>query len=164
MLCIQTILVPTDFSESAEQALQVAHSLARDHHAKLVLMSAPPPPPPSAEVYVPFENYAGLIEEPQRQLTAMANVVTDLPVETRVLVGPPGPSIVECAKNCQADMIVMGTHGRSGLSRLIMGSVAEYVHRHAPCPVLTIKPGTVEHLRHEETTSLAMSESASSSA
>jgi nucleotide-binding universal stress UspA family protein len=161
MLHILTILVPTDFSDTAAQALQVACSLARDHHAKLVLMSAPLPPPPSAEVAVPYETYAELLEEPQRQLTALANAIVDLPVEkTRVLVGSPGPAIIEIAKACEADLIVMGTHGRSGLSRLIMGSVAEYVLRHAPCPVLTIKPGTVEHLSHEEKTSLAMSESA----
>lgn len=157
MLRIQTILVPTDFSDTATQALQVARSLAHDHHAKLVLMSAPLPPPPSAEVYVPFADYAGLTEEAQRQLTALAKTIVELPVETRVMVGEAGPSVVEIAEDSRADLIVMGTHGRSGLSRLLMGSVAEYVLRHAPCPVLTIKPAAAEHMSHEEKTSLTTS-------
>lgn len=157
MLRIQTILVPTDFSEIAEKALHVARALARDHRAKLVLMSAPLPPPPAAEVYVPVGDFAGLTEEARRQLTSLAKTVTELPVETRVLVGSPGSAIVELANDCQADLIVMGTHGRSGLSRVLLGSVAEYVLRHAPCPVLTIKPAAAEHLSHEEETSLATS-------
>jgi nucleotide-binding universal stress UspA family protein len=123
-------------------------------------MSAPLPPPPSAEVYVPFEDYGGLTAEAQRQLTAVANGIADLPIETRVLVGSPGPAIVETAKAVQADLIVMGTHGRSGLMRVLMGSVAEYVLRHALCPVLTIKPTTREHLSHVEETDLVASESA----
>lgn len=157
MLRIQTILVPTDFSEIAAQALQVACSLARDHGAKLVLMSAPLPPPPSAEGYVPFEDYAGLSGEAECQLTAVAKNIADLPIKTRVLVGSAGPAIVETAKAVQADLIVMGTHGRSGLMRVLMGSVAEYVLRHAPCPVLAIKPKVADHLSHELDTSLATS-------
>lgn len=162
MLHIRTILVPTDFSESAEQALQVAASLARDHKSKLVLMTSPPPQPqpPISDIYIPEFGDVRLIEESKRQLKSLADNLPEFSVETRLLVGSPGPSIVVAAQECQADMIVMGTHGRTGLSRLIMGSVADYVLRHAPCPVLTIKPGTAEHLSHEETTSLAMSESA----
>ena len=147
MLRIQTILVPTDFSEVSAPVLQVAQALARDHQAKLVLMAAPPPPPPSAEVYVPFSDYAGLTAEAQRQLDALTQEISGLPVETKVQVGEPGPTIVETARTCHADLIMMGTHGRTGLTRLLMGSVAEYVLRYAPCPVLTIKPATVEHLK-----------------
>lgn len=161
MLRIQTILVPTDFSDTAQHALQVARSLARDHGSKLVLMTCPPPPPPAmAEVYLPTAELHGLTEESQRQLTALAKTISELPVETRLIVGPPGVSIVVAAEECRADLIVMGTHGRSGLGRLLMGSVAEYVLRQAPCPVLTIKPATAEHLSHVEETSLAVSESA----
>lgn len=159
MLRLQTILVPTDFSEAAAQALQVARSLGRDHQSKLVLMTAVFPVPLAPDVNVPVNDYVELKEEAQRQLTALANSITDLPVETRVLVGAPGLSIIAVAENCQTDLIVMGTQGRSGLSRLLLGSVAEHVLRHAPCPVLTIKPGTADHLSHEEPTSLVKSES-----
>lgn len=164
MLNFQTILVPTDFSETAELALQAALSLGRDHHAKLVLVAAPPPPPPTSEVYVPLHGDDGTTEAMKRQLAELARSITALPVETRMMIGSPGPAIVAAAEECQADLIVMGTHGRTGLSRLLMGSVAEYVLRHAPCPVLTIKPATAEHLRHELETSLTVPEPALSGA
>lgn len=158
MLSIQTILVPTDFSETDDQALQVALSLGRDHHAKLVLFAAPPPPPPASEVYVPLHDYDGVTDATERQLSELARTITALPVETKVRIGPPGPAIVAVAEECQADLIVMGTHGRRGLSRILLGSVAEYVLRHAPCPVLTIKPKTAAHLQHELETSLSVPE------
>lgn len=68
------------------------------------------------------------------------------------LGGAPGPAIVQSAHGWNADMIVMGTHGRTGLSRLLMGSVAEHVVRHASCPVLTIKLGAAHDLSEEEPT------------
>ena len=164
MLKIQTILVPTDFSDTAELALRTALSLGHDHHAKLLLVAAPPPPPPVSEVYVPLHGDDGVTEAMKRQLSELARSITSLPVETKLMIGSPGPAIVAVADECQADLIVMGTHGRSGLSRLLMGSVAEYVLRHAPCPVLTIKPATAEHLRNELETSLTVPEPAVSGA
>lgn len=149
MLHWQKILVPTDFSEDSHRALQVAQSLARDHGAKLILAAAAPPPPPVTESLLPSSEYPGLVAATRRDLEATAAKVQGLPVETHVLGGEPGPAIVAIANDCNADLIVMGTHGRSGLSRLVMGSVAEYVLRHARCPVLTMKPGTEQHLQHE---------------
>jgi nucleotide-binding universal stress UspA family protein len=141
MLRIRTILHPTDFSEASTQALQVARSLARDHGARLVLLTVPPPPPPVNEHYLPDAEYPGIVESSRREVNALAAAITDVPVETRVVSGSPGAAIVQVALDCQADLIVMGTHGRTGLGRLLMGSVAEHVLRHAPCPVLSIKPG-----------------------
>lgn len=161
MLHIQTILVPIDFSDAADQALGVALSMARDHRAKLVLLTVPPPQPqaPISEMYVPEFDDVRLIDESRRQLKSLADSIADIPVEQRLVVGSPGHSIVDVAKECRADLIVMGTHGRSGLSRLILGSVAEHVLRHAPCPVLTIKPGAEEHLSRQAETSLTVSAS-----
>lgn len=141
MLRLQTILHPTDFSEPSTQALQVARSLARDHGAKLVLLNVPPPPPPVSEHYLPDEAYPGMVESARRELQDLAASITDVPVETSVVTGSAGAAIVQAAQDHHADLIVMGTHGRTGLGRLVMGSVAEQVLRHAPCPVLTIKPG-----------------------
>lgn len=155
MLQIQRILVPLDFSDAGDQALRVAHSLARDHHAKLILLTAAAPPPPVGELYVPFGDFEGIAEESRRRLSLVAARITDVPVETQVAIGVPGPTIVYEARAVQANLIVMSTHGRTGLSRVLMGSAAEYVLRHAPCPVLTIKPDTVQHLSHEEETALA---------
>lgn len=146
MLKIQTILVPVDFSDPADQALEIARSLARDHQAKLVLMTSPPPQPqpPLSEGFAPELGDPRLVEESRRLLTQAANSITDLSVETRLIVGAPGPSIVAAAKDCSADLIVMGTHGRTGMLRVLMGSVAEHVLRHAPCPVLSVKPKTAK--------------------
>lgn len=149
MLHIQTILHPTDYSDAAKQALQLARSLARDHGAKLVILGVTMPTPPVSEVYVPVGEMEGQLEEVRRQVAAIASAIDDVPVETHALQGMPGQAIVAVAEECQADLIVMGTHGRSGLSRLVMGSVAEHVMRHAHCPVLTVKPGAKERVPSE---------------
>lgn len=136
----KTIMHPTDFSAPAQQALDVARSLARAHGAKLVLVAVPVPPLPAVESFVPEAELQQLAEEARKQLAAMAAGITDVPVEIRVIAGEPGWALVTAAQECHADLIVMGTHGRTGLRRLLMGSVAEHVLRHAPCPVLTIRP------------------------
>jgi nucleotide-binding universal stress UspA family protein len=151
MLPIHTILHPTDFSDAAMEALQLARSLARDHGAKLVILGVTPPPPPVSEVYAPLGEMSGQLEELRRQLASLVSTITEVPVETHALHGVPGPAIVSTADECQADLIVMGTHGRTGLTRLVMGSVAEDVMRHAHCPVLTVKPGAKERVPREET-------------
>lgn len=148
MLHIQTILFPTDFSVEAEHALEVVRSLARDHQAKIVLMHATMPVP-AGEIYITPTEIDEIRSQYQQQLEAIASRITEIPVDTNVLLGDPGRMIVGLAEDLSADLIVMGTHGRGGVSRLLLGSVAEYVLRHAPCPVLTIKPGTEQHL-HEE--------------
>jgi len=159
MLRIQTILHPTDFSKTADQALEVAHALARDHNAKLALIAVVLPPPPP-EAHYPDLAIAtapiptDVLEQTRPLIASVASKITDLPVETQVLLGTPGAAIVTAAQDWKADLIVMGTHGRTGISRLLLGSVAEHVLRHAKCPVLTIKPGTSCHLSHEEETAL----------
>ncbi len=155
MLRLQKILVPTDFSEDSHRALQVAQSLARDHGATLILAAAAPLPPPVTDALLPSSEYPGLVAATRRDLDAVAATILDLPVETHVLGGEPGPAIVAIANDCHADLVVMGTHGRTGLNRMLMGSVAEYVLRNARCPVLTMKPGTEQHLQQTEPTSLA---------
>jgi universal stress protein A len=155
VLQIETILHPTDFSEASEQSRDFAYALARDHGAKLILVTVVVPPSP-AEAYLPELPHVAepttslLQQQTQRHLTSMASSIVDVPVETEVFVGSPGPRIVEAAQQWKADLIVMGTLGRTGVSRLLLGSVAEYVLRHATCPVLTIKAGTSGHLRENE--------------
>lgn len=153
MLRIQTILFPTDFSDEAAHALEVARSLARDHQAKIVLMHATMPVA-AVEVYIAQPDIDELRAQSLKQLKAVAAGISDIPVETEVLMGEPGQMIIGLAEKLSADLIVMGTHGRGGVSRLLLGSVADYVLRHAPCPVLTIKPGTERHLCEEITTDL----------
>jgi universal stress protein A len=161
MLHIQSILVPLDFSFSADHALDVAHSMARDHKAKLILFAVAIPSQETMGVDLPKDGSAPSATSAwahaehafRTKLTAVAYGIQDVPVETEVCVAAPGEAIVAAAVKHQADLIVMGTHGRSGISRLLLGSVAEYVLRHAKCPVLTIKEGLESHLQQEQSAS-----------
>jgi universal stress protein A len=133
------ILYPTDFSTSGHMALEMATSLARDRGATLVIMHVEEPP----MAYGGGELYYG-IEEPDRaELERMLHdvVPTDpsVPCEHKLVIGSPAQAIVKMAEEESAAMIVMATHGRTGLTRLLMGSVAEEVVRKAQCPVLTVK-------------------------
>lgn len=80
----------------------------------------------------------------------MAAQAGRIPVEVDAVTGEPGAEIVEAAKKWNADMIVMGNHGQTGLDRMIIGSVAEFVVRNAPCAVMTLKPGTGWALSQEQ--------------
>jgi nucleotide-binding universal stress UspA family protein len=141
MLPIRTILHPTDFSDNAAYALQLACSLARDHGARLIVLHAHRPPvmvlggteaiPP-----LPVEEE---IEELEAQLKALNLPMSGITVERKLMQGEPVTTIVEFAQRVPCDLIVMGTHGRRGLRHLLMGSVAEQVVRKAPCPVLTMR-------------------------
>lgn len=140
MLPLATILHPTDFSESSEFAFRLACALARDYNARLVLLHVIPTP---MVVYaggpVPAETWPSVeeVKEHLRQLEGRAHHVL---VESQVLEGDPVDMILRAAEESNSDVIVMGTHGRTALTRLLMGSVAESVLRKAPCPVLTSKP------------------------
>ena len=122
----QCILHPTDFSQHAAQAFLVARTLARDHAAKLILLHVaqrpvssvagmPVPPPPI--------DLSGL----KAQLNAIAAANPQLRIECHVVEGQPSSAILEVARELTCDIIVIGSHGRTGLSRLLMGSVAEEV-------------------------------------
>lgn len=139
MIHIRTILHCTDFSETAQQAWYVSQMLARDHCAKLVLVHAGESGASS------FENEAtavDLVDSAYDRLRSMAEQAPELRVSFEVTTGKPGPAIVEAAQKWNADLIIMGTHGQTGLDRMIVGSVAEYVVRNAPCAVMTLKPGS----------------------
>lgn len=162
MLQFNTILHPTDLSDNSRSALKVAHSLARDHHAKLILISVIDAPPSGAfnvrEPQIAVESLTLEERHKARELISrMAASISDIPVETEVLIGRPAEAIVDMAEKRNADLIIMGTHGRTGLTHLLMGSVAEFVLRHAQCPVLTVRPGTGKHLNREVPTALATS-------
>ena len=133
------ILFPTDFSILGQTALEMATSLARDRGAKLVIAHVEEPP----LAYGGGELYYGIAEpdhtELQRMLTAVVPSDPLVGYEHRLMIGNPAAAIVHLAEQEHVDMIVMPTHGRTGLGRLLMGSVAEEVVRKAKCPVLTIK-------------------------
>ena len=133
------ILVPTDFSTLGQSALEMATALAKERGAKLLIAHVEEPP----IAYGGGELYYG-IEEPnhqeiQRMLTAVLPTDPAVGFEHRLMMGNPATAIVQLAEKENVDMIVMPTHGRTGLMRLLMGSVAEEVVRKAKCPVLTVK-------------------------
>jgi nucleotide-binding universal stress UspA family protein len=139
MLPINTILHPTDFTQISEGALQLACVLARDYHAELVIVHVA-----TESVIVSYEaGVPPILEDHKADLNDMLARL-DVPVHNikvlRLLEeGEPAEEILRTACLCEADLIVMGTHGRRGLSRLLAGSVAERVVREAPCPVITVK-------------------------
>jgi universal stress protein A len=143
---IRLILAPTDFSEFSKQALRSALGLAQTFEAKLLLLNVVELPPYPIEGIVPSNLGANLLDDLERRASdELAAVIpeaqgTKVDITRRVVVGIPYRKIIEVAEEEKADLIIMATHGRTGLSHLIMGSVAERIVRTAPCPVLTIRP------------------------
>jgi nucleotide-binding universal stress UspA family protein len=132
-------LYPTDFSTTGQPALEMATSLARDRKATLVIVHVEEP----AVAYGGGEYYYGIAEPDHAELEKMLRAVvpTDPAVayEHRLMIGTPANSIVYLAEKEGVDLIVMPTHGRTGVMRVLMGSVAEEVVRKAKCPVLTVR-------------------------
>ncbi|HTU17797.1 MAG TPA: universal stress protein [Gemmataceae bacterium] len=141
MLAIQTILYPTNFSREAAAGFDVACALAREGRARVVVLhversplatlggTAGVPPLPSE-----FER-----ERLQEQLNSIKAPEAGILIEYRLEYGEPEAVLLAVAKEIGADLIVMGTHGRTGLRRWLMGSVAEHIVRRASCPVLTVR-------------------------
>jgi nucleotide-binding universal stress UspA family protein len=139
MLAMRTILHPTDFSEQSTLAFGLACALARDHGARVVVVhvfhvpvavyteGGVPPAPSDRE------------KEDLREELIRQHAAPNVEIVHRFVEGTPVAEILQTARAEAADLIVMGTHGRRGLSRFFMGSVAEQVMRQATCPVLTVK-------------------------
>jgi len=149
----KTILVATDFSQASEHALAYAQALATSFGSTLHLLHVVPDPVLASawsEAYAYDLTALGesLRSEAEQQLTERAKSIRDVAVTTEALVGSPAGTIAGTAAERGVDLIVMGTHGRSGFSHLFMGSVAERVLRSAPCPVLTVRePGRRKDVR-----------------
>lgn len=137
------ILCPIDFSPGSRCAMAAAAKLAKEHRAELVLLHAWFLPAISGEFAYPGEVVQELADDAQRGLDAAQAEVRklDVPrVSVKLVNRPASQGIVEIAKeDPSVDLIVIGTHGRTGIGRVLLGSIAEAVVRHAPCPVLTIR-------------------------
>lgn len=152
MTTFHRILVPTDFSDSSHSACDLAAELATKFGASIELLHVDEPPSwqgfviPELVVSMPNEASTSLHKFVQtRTQRALEHLVEALrragvtQVRHRTEAGEPGAVILRLAKEEQFDLIVMGTHGRKGIERLVMGSVAEGVVRQAQCPVLTVR-------------------------
>jgi len=141
MLTINTILHPTDFSEASDYAFHFACALARDYNARLILLHVD-----ELSMYVTGE---GVFMPPlppvvdpsllQEKLIRLKPSDSNIKVEHRIVEGEAAEQILKVAEQSKCDLIILGTHGRTGLTRLLTGSVAEHVLRKANCPVLTVK-------------------------
>lgn len=142
MFPIRSILHPSDFSPSSKAALQMASSLARDHGSRLIVLHVVLTLGPEL---VTAGDASSKLEPEDYQAKLWAELKSLLVDETGVKVeyilaeGDPRDQILRVAAEHSVGMIVMGTHGRTGLQRLLMGSVAEQVLRNAACPVLIVK-------------------------
>lgn len=138
MLRIDNIVHPTDFSPSSALAWHMACAMARDHGARLLLVHVKPTPViVFGEGPIPPDPYD---EDALRaKLEEIAPTCPHLVVDRFLIEGEPAQAIVDFAKRKEADLIVVGSHGRTGIGRFVMGSVAELVARRAACPVLIVK-------------------------
>jgi nucleotide-binding universal stress UspA family protein len=146
MINLNKILVATDFGEASDAALAYGRALARSFGATLHVIHV------ADDLFtrVAGEGYVSVLPELQRELEASAKARLDdllidndpkpLPVvKTVVVSNTPATAIVQYAADEHVDLVVAGTHGRSGVAHLFMGSVAEKIVRTAPCPVLTVR-------------------------
>jgi universal stress protein A len=144
----QRFLVPIDFSEDANQAVKYAIDLASKLGARMTLLHVIQLLPFGSGdmgVTVPYTYFQDLEADITSRMQAYLERVTAAGLEGEIAVvrGVPFQEILETAKMQQVDLIIMGTHGRTGLQHVLMGSVAEKVVRLAPCPVLVVRQPTI---------------------
>ncbi len=146
MIAIRRILVPTDFSACALPAVRYAAELADKFAAELILLHVVPDavlalPDAVMPTPAPVADLDALTTAGKEGLT---NLIAAEKLEGRhprceVRIGSPAAEIVAAASDLHADLVCVGTHGRGGIARVLLGSVAEHVVRQAPCPVLTVR-------------------------
>ena len=147
------ILVPIDFSPSSLQALRLAGKLAQIHGAQVTLLHveplsvvAPPTGMLSEGLWQTLEGVQDAVcasAKESLERWAQEELPKDVPARVRVMTGPPAMSVLELLDKGEVDLVVIGTHGRTGLPRLLMGSVAERITRLSPVPVLVAKEPAV---------------------
>jgi nucleotide-binding universal stress UspA family protein len=143
----RTLLVSTDFSDYGDAAIAQAFRLAKDYGARVVLLHVLDARPPVNPLYAHYYPIPTPEQNRQAEAKAAEELRARIPVELRdsnrvetlVTQGSPAPEILRIAGEQQASLIVIATHGRTGLHHFALGSVAERVIRHAPCPVLVVR-------------------------
>ncbi|TWT57668.1 hypothetical protein KOR42_10310 [Thalassoglobus neptunius] len=147
MINLKKILIPTDFSEFSQHAIRYGCEFARKFEAKVHLINVvedlyPIVPEPGMATALSPPYFQELAESSRRAIESLpaSEMAKGVDIERVVVTGTPFLEIIRYAKEQDIDMIVIGTHGRSGLVQALMGSVAEKVVRKATCPVLTVRP------------------------
>lgn len=140
---LKNILVPIDFSECSKKALAYALPLAKEHQATLILLYVVPPAYGVGEYggidYTQLQ--ASMTHGGENELKKLAaqEIGNEISTQAFVRTGSPALETVNLAKSLPADLIVISTHGRTGLPHVFLGSVAEHVVQRAPCPVLVVR-------------------------
>lgn len=143
----KTILFATDFSESSDYAFQYAYSLAKKFNARLLLVHVINEPVDLRGFYVPHISFEKLEEEIEEGAQKMMEKFCRTHIrdydnfESIIVPGIPYDEIIKKATDNSADLIILGTHGRTGLDHVLFGSTAEKVVRKSPVPVMTIRIG-----------------------
>lgn len=138
---VDRILLATDLSEASAAATDEALELARRLGASLLVVSVIDP----GQLRLPGGRFTQRVDQVRERREVAAQVLVERGREARVPVtflvweGDPGESIVSAAEAERADMVVVGSHGRGGVGRFVLGSVSDHVVRHAPCPVLVVR-------------------------
>jgi nucleotide-binding universal stress UspA family protein len=137
----KTILVPTDFSDTAEHGVNYAFALAQTLGAKVSLLYVYVIPEPPGAGGLAGEFVDETQQDAQKKLEQSVAKHRGSPAFGRTLLctGSPSEAIVSTAREIGADLVIIGTHGRRGVRRMLLGSVAESVLRTAPCPVLAVR-------------------------
>ena len=138
MADVKAILVPSDFSETSDAALTYAISMAQTFGARLYLLHVPGKNGENIEMNFPVGRFEKTARE-RLGAVLTPEEIERLRPEYAMRIGVPAEEIVRYADARDIDLIIMGTHGRSGVAHLLMGSVAEHVVRAAPCPVLLVR-------------------------
>ena len=140
---VRSILVPIDFSEPSEKALNYAAAMAQKFGAKIVLLNVTEPFPTPDFAYYPLAMEKDKVAQKARRELERVQLKHELDptLIEKLLVrhGVPYREITDAAKTLKVDLIVIATHGYSGLAHVFMGSTAERVVRHAHCPVLVVR-------------------------
>jgi len=146
MTRVRRIVCATDFSTTSRKALSAAIDMAKANRARLTIVYAHVPLTPLVpQQYLESATLDRLDSETrqwvERQMTALVRRAkkSGVHASARMATGDPSVQIVRAARSIRADVIVIGTHGRRGVSRFLLGSVAERVIATAPCPVLTVR-------------------------
>jgi nucleotide-binding universal stress UspA family protein len=136
------ICCPVDFSEPSRLAMDQSAELARRYEAELTLIHVYDPSKAASTSFIPVEQVTRDVRDLQGKLETWrreAEFLAGRPVAAKTLTGDPAGVILRFARDDSCELIVMGTHGRGGLERLVLGSVAERVVRQADCPVLVTR-------------------------
>jgi nucleotide-binding universal stress UspA family protein len=141
ILSLKNILVPIDFSDTSLNALQYAVAFAKQFEAKITLLHVILPVPPAAEVPLMAGGEHDVFQAAERQIEEIAHsrISSSVLLQTLTRSGFAFDTIVSVARETSADIIILTTHGYTGLKHMLIGSTAECVVRHAPCPVLVVR-------------------------